>query len=253
MRSELDPFKAGNPEGAPDIVLAARDGTEHGPREIQGPAHDGTTTALEQTGELLVLARASACTVPAPPRPSATPVRVGLDPGFPMRAAWAPVLRPAMQLALHGAGAAAVHAAAVEDAGRATLVAGWSESGKTEVALALVEAGASFLSDKWTVVGDDGEASAFPVSVGVRGWVLPALPRLRAALPVPARAQLAAAGAYGLDELRLTHGRQRRFGIALVDERDDDPRDDGADREAGRRVAGNRAEAGARAWAVFTG
>ena len=194
-RSELDPFQGGDPGGAPDVVLAARHGAEDGAREIQGPAHDGTTTALEETGELLVLAGTSACTVPSPPQPDATPVRVGLEPGFPLRAAWAPVLRPVMQLALHARGAAAVHAAAVEQAGRATLVAGWSESGKTEVALALVEAGASFLSDKWTVVGDDGEASAFPVSVGVRGWVLPALPRLRSALPLQARAQLAAAGA----------------------------------------------------------
>jgi len=71
----------------------------------------------------------------------------------------------------------------------------WSESGKTEIALALVEAGASFLSDKWTVAGPDGEISAFPVGVGVgvRGWVMTALPQLQASLPRRARAQLAAA------------------------------------------------------------
>jgi hypothetical protein len=74
-----------------------------------------------------------------------------------------------------------------------TIVSGWSESGKTEVALALVEAGAGFLSDKWTVAGPDGQISAFPVGVGVRGWVMTALPPLQEALPRRARAQLVAA------------------------------------------------------------
>ena len=196
-RVELDPFEATSPVGAADVVLTARRVEASRNAEVQGPANDATTTALEHEGEFMVLAGGRTCTVPAPPRPGAGAMRIGVERGFPLRAAWAPVIRPAMQLALHGTGACAAHAAAVEDAGRAILVAGWSESGKTEVALALVEAGATFVSDKWTVVGDDGEASAFPVSVGVRGWVLPALPRLRAALPRRARVQLAAAGATG--------------------------------------------------------
>lgn len=194
VRSELDPFGPVDSEVTPNVVLTPRRGRESGRSEIQGPAHDGTTTALEDDGEFVLRVGGVACTVPAPPDGRA-PVPVRVDPGFPLRAAWGPVIRPAMQLALHGDGAAAVHAAAVEEGGRATLLAGWSESGKTEVALALIEAGASFLSDKWTVVGEDGGASAFPVSVGVRGWVLPSLPRLRAALPPHARAQLAATAA----------------------------------------------------------
>lgn len=196
-RSELDPFEPADPTGVPDVVVAGRHGGGAGRTEIQGPANDATTTALGADGELVLLADGDACTVPAPPQAGSASVRVGLDPGFPLRRAWGPVIRPVMHLALHGDAAAAVHAAAVEHDGRATLVAGWSESGKTEVALALVEAGASFLSDKWTVVGEDGQVSAFPVSVGVRGWVLPSLPRLRGALPRRARAQLAAAGAAG--------------------------------------------------------
>src|SRR5919201_20485 len=93
------------------------------------------------------------------------------------------------------AAAVAVHSAAVAIDGRGVLVAGWSESGKTETALALVERGASFVSDKWTVVGDDGTAAAFPITVGVRGWTLAHLPRLRAALGGAPRARLRAAGA----------------------------------------------------------
>ena len=92
-------------------------------------------------------------------------------------------------------GAVAVHAAAVAIDGRAVLVGGWSESGKTETALALLERGATFVSDKWTVVGEDGTAAAFPITVGVRGGTLAHLPRLRAGLGRAPRARLAAAGA----------------------------------------------------------
>jgi hypothetical protein len=89
----------------------------------------------------------------------------------------------------------AIHGAAVEVAGRALIVAGWSESGKTETALALAEAGATFLSDKWTVVAEDVTAAAFPIGVGVRGWTLAHLPRLRARLTGGERARLMAAAA----------------------------------------------------------
>jgi hypothetical protein len=70
------------------------------------------------------------------------------------------------------------------------LVCGWSESGKTETALALAEGGARFISDKWTIVDRDSHLHAFPVSVGIRDWVLPYLPRLRAHLRTSQRARL---------------------------------------------------------------
>ena len=57
-----------------------------------------------------------------------------------------------LQLGHVARGAAVAHSAAVVLDGRAVLVAGWSESGKTETALALMEDGARFLSDKWTVL-----------------------------------------------------------------------------------------------------
>ena len=85
-----------------------------------------------------------------------------------------------------------MHAASVEIGDGAVLIAGWSESGKTETALALLETGARFQSDKWTVVSAEGTAAAFPIDVGVRGWALRYLPTLRAALPASARRQLRA-------------------------------------------------------------
>ena len=78
------------------------------------------------------------------------------------------------------------------------MVAGWSESGKTEVALALAERGADFVGDKWTIVAPttDGGArrprGALPSSVGMRDWVLPFLPRLSAHLGASRKARLAA-------------------------------------------------------------
>src|SRR5204862_272952 len=78
------------------------------------------------------------------------------EPGFPIARAFGRVVRPTLQLAMLARGGAAVHSAAVELDGKAVLVAGWSESGKTETALALVEEGARFLSDKWTFVAEDG-------------------------------------------------------------------------------------------------
>ncbi len=108
-----------------------------------------------------------------------------------------------------------MHGTAVELDGAGLIVAGWSESGKTETALALMEAGARFLSDKWTVLGPDGTMSAFPVSVGVRRWVLPHLPRLRASLPVRSRAQLGAAAVADVSSRPLrTRARGRLTGLA---------------------------------------
>jgi hypothetical protein len=78
----------------------------------------------------------------------------------------------------------------VEGEGGGLLVCGWSESGKTETALALAETGARFISDKWTIVDADGRLHAFPVSVGIRDWVLQYLPRMRAHLRRSQRARL---------------------------------------------------------------
>ena len=160
--------------------------------DIQNAARDGTVTASD--GEQILHPGRRSCLrgagfaggSPAPLR-----VRAGVS----VSRVFARLVRPALHLSLHGHDAVAVHAAAADMDGRAVLVAGWSESGKTETALALMEAGGRFLSDKWTILGSDGEASAFPIDVGVRRWVLQYLPRLRAGLPPGARARLGLAGA----------------------------------------------------------
>jgi hypothetical protein len=192
VRRELDPFQpAARPPASGDVVLRSPVRRPATFRELQNPARDGLVTASDGA-RLWVLEGGVACAIPDPSE--AGEAAFEYEPGFASARMFRSLVRPALQLALPRRGAAAAHAATVELEGRAVLVAGWSESGKTETALALVERGASFLSDKWTIVGEDGEASAFPVQVGIRRWVLPHLPRLAGALPGAARRRFAAAG-----------------------------------------------------------
>jgi hypothetical protein len=190
LATQMDPLSPVEREGPADVELARGPVAARTLVDIQNPARDGTVTASD--GERLVMLEdGRACTLPDPLRDR--PARFVYDPGFPLGRVYARIVRPALQLALHAHAAVAVHSATVELDGRAVLVAGWSETGKTETALALMESGARFLSDKWTVLGTDGEASTFPINVGVRRWVLPYLPTLEAALPRRARAQLGVA------------------------------------------------------------
>jgi hypothetical protein len=193
IRRQMDPFAptARAPREA-DVVLAPT--SERRGRsivDVQNPANDDLVTASDGT-HLLLRLHGRWCEVPDPTREG--PAAFTYDPGFPVARAFRTLVRPALQIKLACRAAVAVHAASVEVDGRGVLVAGWSESGKTETALALMEDGARFLSDKWTVVGADGGASAFPIGVGVRRWVLPYLPRLAASLPGRARVQMGAAG-----------------------------------------------------------
>jgi hypothetical protein len=193
LATRMDPFvRLSRDSAVPGVVV------EQGPpparpfTDIQNAARDGMVTASD--GErFFVVADGRACALPD--HLADRPIRFAYEPGFPLSRIFAPLVRPALHLSLHARDAVAVHSATADIEGRAVLVAGWSESGKTETALALMEAGGRFLSDKWTILGTDGEASAFPINVGVRRWVLPYLPKLQASLPAAARAQLRLAGA----------------------------------------------------------
>jgi len=189
VAAQLDPCPPAAPDGA-EVVVAR----QHLPgtlTDLQRDAGDGRLTATDGRS-FYVIEGGARCLLPAPGGP---PLRFAYEPRFPIRRAFGRLVRPALQIALLDRDAVALHAAAVVVDGRAVLVAGWSESGKTETALALLERGARFLSDKWTVVGNDGSASVFPIGVGVRGWVLEHLPRMRAALGGRDRTRLLAARA----------------------------------------------------------
>jgi hypothetical protein len=158
--------------------------------DIQNPARDDTTTAWDGRRGWLLSPRGW-CAIPeAWAQP---PIEIDCSSGFPIDTLLRRIVLPALQLSAPSRGSVIVHGSACAFDDRAIVIAGWSESGKTETALALCERGAGFVSDKWTCIGSDGRAGAFPASVGIRRWVLPHLPRLRAALPSIATAQLRSA------------------------------------------------------------
>ncbi len=214
---QLDPFLATDPvPGAPpDVLLTFDEWPTAAAREVQNPARDDMTTVSDGRG-ISVVSGEGSCTLS--PSPDGGPLVLRCSPSFPVPLLFRGIVRPALQAVAVARDAVAVHSAAVEVDGRAVLVAGWSESGKTETALALMEQGAGWISDKWTLVGADGAASAFPVNVGVRRWVLPHLPRLAGALPRPSRAQLAVAGAaaWSTAPLRQRGSRRGRVGTAAA-------------------------------------
>ena len=190
--SELDPYPLRRSDVRPDLLL------ERAPMswqpeivEIHGLAGDGWVSASDGRS-MYAIVEGLVASIPDPW--SGGDLQVSYQPRFPIAQIFSPLIRPTMQAGLLLRGAATVHAATVELDGSALLVAGWSESGKTETALALMERSARFVSDKWTVLSADGTAAAFPISVGVRRWVLPYLPTLRGALPRRSSARFAVAG-----------------------------------------------------------
>jgi hypothetical protein len=203
VEAMLDPCGPGPQDATPDVVLA------HDPvgpgtfTDLQRDARDGRLTGTD--GErFFLLEHDRACALP---RVGELPARFELQAGFPTGRTLAGLVRPVLQLGHVVRGAAVAHSAAVVLDGRAVLVAGWSESGKTETALALMEDGARFLSDKWTVLAPDGTARVFPIGVGVRGWTLAHLPRLDAALGKAARRRLSVAAAARKAVTPLQRGR----------------------------------------------
>jgi hypothetical protein len=192
VRAQMDPYSPSDAAlDGQGVLLEARDaGTVSNIVELQNPAGDATITASDG-GRLAVVSDGRSCTIPAP---GDEPARFEYDPGFPVWRLFGDAVRPALQISMLARESVSVHSASVDAGGGAILVSGWSESGKTETALALTERGSRFLSDKWTVLGPDGTAAPFPIGVGIRRWVLRYLPKLKAALPAKSRAQFAAAG-----------------------------------------------------------
>jgi len=191
VRAALDPWHPVAGEHPADVTI---EGLSEPPRlvEVQNPARDGLVTGWNGS-QLYIRAAGRWCQVPAPALEG--PFAFACEPGFPVGAVMRSFVRPALQIAATAHGATVVHGGAAVLDGRAVIVAGWSESGKTEAVLALLEQGASFLSDKWTVVRPDGTAACFPITIGIRRWMLGYAPRLRAALPAPGRLRLRFAAA----------------------------------------------------------
>lgn len=190
MIRQMDPCAPGEAPRRAATVLIEYAATPAEIDELVNPANDGRTTAATGPRHCIVVS-GRACVLP---EPGSATARFVLDEGFPLQRIVRLAIRPALQLACLESDAVAIHGACVAIDGSAVAVAGWSETGKTETALALLEMGATFVSDKWTVVGADATASTFPISVGVRRWALASLPTLREALPATVRVQMGCAG-----------------------------------------------------------
>jgi hypothetical protein len=192
VTAQLDPFHATETAGSgPSVRLEV---IERPPdmAELQRLAGDGLVTGWDGS-RLWTLAGGRWASIPDAFRDDPSTFRV--EHGFPVSRLFRSAVRTALQLRALSKSTVAIHAAAVDTDRGAVLVSGWSESGKTETCLALLESGATFLTDKWTFMTADLRASAFPINVGVRRWALRYLPRLRANLPTRVRGQLAAAAA----------------------------------------------------------
>ncbi|MCV0403331.1 MAG: hypothetical protein K5924_06430 [Chloroflexi bacterium] len=193
---QLDPFRGAEPpEGAPaDVVIEDLDPAAVRVSEMQRLAGDGFETVSDGTS-LYAVTGDTLCRLPDAAGDG--PLRFAVGPGFPLRPMFRSMVRPTLQARMLDRGALAIHGACVHHGDGAVLVTGWSESGKTETALALLERGATFVSDKWTVVEPGARAGTFPVGVGIRRWMLPYAPKLANHLPRAARMQLTGAGVAG--------------------------------------------------------
>jgi hypothetical protein len=210
IASTMRPFEP-DAAGAADVEVV-RSGQPPRLVEFQHAARDDVTTATDGRRVYYVW-RGTTCSIPN--AMDERPAVFEYEAGFPLWRVVRPALRPALQLAATARGSAAVHAASVVVDDRAVLVGGWSETGKTETALALCEAGAGFLSDKWTFAAADRTASTFPITVGVRSWVLEYLPKLRRVVPRRDRAQFALAGvaSAAAEPVRKMRAATRPFGL----------------------------------------
>lgn len=161
--------------------------------ERLGDAGDGLQTCWDGQG-LRLMQGSAGCRLRFGAAGAAA--HVELEPRFAWWRAWSAAVRPLLSIPIAARGAAVVHASAVTLDGEGLAIAGWAESGKTEVALALRELGAQFVSDKWTALGADGTLHAMPVPVGLRAWTVPHLPQLRRGLSLPQRARAAGGRAF---------------------------------------------------------
>ena len=105
-------------------------------------------------------------------------------------------LIPIVGLHLLQKGHVLLHSAAFLHRDRAFVATGWKKGGKTELLLAYMAQGATFLADEWTVVSPDGTVRGLPGPMRIWGWHLQYLPDVRQRLSGRTRARLAMLGAY---------------------------------------------------------
>lgn len=173
----MNPLRPRRLERQPDVCIAVtRDDLTATKTHILGDAGDGLWTSASEAG-FVTTGMGGTVTVPFESIGGACTLRC--SPDVNVRRLFIDLVRPMFHLALLRKGAVAIHSSAVVYEGKGVLFAGWSESGKTEAMIGFLNAGAQFVSDKWTIVSGDGSSAChFPTPITIRGWMLEYLPRL---------------------------------------------------------------------------
>ena len=127
-----------------------------------------------------------------------------------------PLLIAIVNLTALAKGVLPLHAAAFTYRGTGVVATGWSKGGKTEMQLAFLRAGATFVGDEWVYFSADGECMyGIPEPVRIWKWHLDHLPELRAAVPRTVRLRFGSFGALLGGIRRLTgNGTRHRGRIA---------------------------------------
>jgi hypothetical protein len=175
---QLDPWRPSTLASAPDVSISPlRTASSRGNRYRLGDAGDSQECEFSDSEFIL---RKGAMALSIPFSSVGEGCVIGWSGGSGMRRLLIDYVRPALQISLLPKGSLALHSAAVAYEGKGILLAGWAESGKTEAMLGFLQAGAAFVSDKWTIVDGDGSSIRhFPTPITVRNWMIGLIPGLR--------------------------------------------------------------------------
>jgi len=190
---QLNPLRPTTLTSEPDVSISHLAAARSRKKRFRlGDAGDGQESEFSGSGFTL---RKGGTAVSIPFDSVGASCAIACSRGAGMRRLLVDYVRPALQLSLLPKGAMALHAAAVSHNGKGVLLAGWAESGKTEAMLGFLQAGASFVSDKWTIVDGDGASiHHFPTPITVRHWMIDLIPGLRERLTGSERLRAKAAG-----------------------------------------------------------
>src|SRR5437870_4980543 len=164
---QLDPWRPSPLASEPDVSISRlRTVSSRGNRYRLGDAGDSQECEFSDSEFIL---RKGAMSLSLPFSSVGEGCVNGWSGGSGMRKLMIDYVRPALQISLLPKDRLALHSAAVAYEGKGILLAGWAESGKTEAMLGFLQAGAAFVSDKWTIVDGDGSTIRhFPTPIAVR-------------------------------------------------------------------------------------
>src|SRR3972149_3536758 len=192
---QFNPLRPATLGGEPAVTISHRRRSYGMRRYRLGDAGDSLESEFDETGFTL-LSRDEELSIPFDSLGRSC--AIACTPNSAMRRLLINYVRPALHVCLLSKGALALHSAAVSYRGKGILLAGWAESGKTEAMLGFLQAGATFVSDKWTIVNSAAPSILhFPTPITVRHWMIDLIPGLRGRLKSAELLRARAAGGGG--------------------------------------------------------